>query len=50
MEFWKNILKYVKNTITFHLFAIVLFVPKYVYLRFIGTHAEYNKIEDCSMI
>jgi len=30
--------------------AIILFVPKIVYLRFIGTHAEYNKIKDCSHI
>ena len=33
----------------YRLVAIVLFIPKYVYIRFIGTHAEYNKI-DCSMI
>jgi len=33
----------------FRLVAIVLFVPKYVYIRFIGTHPEYDKI-DCSMI
>jgi len=35
---------------TYRLVAIVLFVPKYVYIRFIGTHAEYNKIKDCSTI
>ena len=34
---------------TYRLIAIVLFVPKYVYIRFIGTHAEYDKI-DCSTI
>jgi len=33
----------------YRLVAIVLFIPKYVYVRFIGTHAEYDKI-DCSMI
>ncbi|SHG44784.1 type II toxin-antitoxin system HigB family toxin [Dysgonomonas macrotermitis] len=34
----------------YRLVAIVLFVPKYVYIRFIGTHAEYDKIEDCSQV
>ena len=33
----------------YRLVAVVLFVPKYVYVRFIGTHAEYDKI-DCSTI
>ena len=35
---------------TYRLVVIVLFVPKYVYIRFIGTHAEYDKIENCSTI
>jgi len=34
----------------YRLVAIVLFVPKYVYIRFVGTHAEYDKIKDCSTI
>jgi mRNA interferase HigB len=34
----------------YRLVAIVLFVPKYVYIRFIGTHAEYSKIKDCSTL
>ena len=33
---------------TYRLVAIVLFVPKYI--RFIGTHAEYDKIKDYSTI
>jgi mRNA interferase HigB len=33
----------------YRLVAIVLFVPQYVFVRFIGTHAEYDKI-DCSTI
>ena len=33
----------------YRLIAVVLFIPKYVYVRFIGTHAEYSKI-DCSTI
>lgn len=33
----------------YRLVAIVLFIPKMVYVRFIGTHAEYDKI-DCSTI
>ena len=35
---------------TYRLVSIVLFVPKYVYIRFIGTHSEYDKISDSSMI
>jgi mRNA interferase HigB len=34
----------------YRLAVIVLFVPKYVYIRFVGTHAEYDKIEDFSTI
>ena len=34
----------------YRIIAIVLFVPKYVYIRFVGTHAEYDKINDCSTI
>ena len=34
---------------TYRLVAVVLFIPKYVYIRFIGTHAEYDKI-DCSTV
>lgn len=34
---------------TYRLVATVFFIPKYVYVRFIGTHAEYNKI-DCSTV
>ena len=33
----------------YRLVAIVFFIPKYVYIRFIGTHSEYDKI-DCSTI
>lgn len=35
---------------TYRLIALVLFVPKIVFIRFIGTHAEYDKIKDCSKI
>ena len=34
---------------SYRLVAIVLFVPQYVYVRFIGAHCEYDKI-DCSTI
>ncbi|MDR3095416.1 MAG: type II toxin-antitoxin system HigB family toxin [Bacteroidales bacterium] len=34
----------------YRLVAIVLFVPKFVYIRFIGTHDEYSKIKDCSIL
>ncbi len=33
----------------YRLVALILFTPKIVYIRFIGTHAEYDKI-DCSKI
>ena len=35
---------------TYRLVALILFVPKIVYIRFIGTHTEYNNIKDCSKI
>jgi mRNA interferase HigB len=34
----------------YRLIALILFTPKIVYIRFIGTHAEYDKIKDCSTI
>lgn len=33
----------------YRLVAIVLFIPKMVYIRFIGTHGKYDKT-DCSTI
>jgi len=33
----------------YRIIAIILFAPKIVYIRFIGTHAEYDKIKDCSL-
>lgn len=35
---------------TYRLIALILFAPKIVYIRFIGTHAEYDKIKDCSTV
>jgi mRNA interferase HigB len=34
----------------YRLIAIVIFASKKVYIRFIGTHREYDKIKDCSII
>ena len=34
---------------SYRIVALILFAPKIVYIRFIGTHAEYDKI-DCSLI
>jgi mRNA interferase HigB len=35
---------------SYRVIALILFVPKIVYIRFIGTHAEYSKIKDCSKV
>jgi len=35
---------------SYRVIALILFMPKIVYIRFIGTHSEYNKIKDCSII
>jgi len=35
---------------SYRIIALILFGPKIVYIRFIGTHSEYNKIKDCSKI
>ena len=35
---------------SYRIVTLILFVPKIVYIRFIGTHAEYDKIKDCSTI
>ena len=35
---------------TYRLIALILFAPKIVYIRFIGTHTDYDKIKDCSII
>jgi mRNA interferase HigB len=34
----------------YRLVAIVIFASKKVYIRFIGTHDEYDRIKDCSII
>lgn len=34
----------------FRLVAVVKFIPRFVLIRFIGTHAEYDKIEDIANI
>ena len=35
---------------TYRVIALILFRPKIVYIRFIGTHLEYEKITDFSII
>jgi len=35
---------------SYRVVALILFGPKIVYIRFIGTHSEYEKIKDCSKI
>jgi mRNA interferase HigB len=34
----------------YRLIAIIIFASKKVYIRFIGTHSEYEKIKNCSTI
>lgn len=34
----------------YRLVAVVKFKIKMVYIRYIGTHSDYNKIEDCSKL
>lgn len=34
----------------FRLIVIILFTPSLIYIRFIGTHSEYDKIKDASLI
>ena len=35
---------------SYRVISLILFAPKIVYIRFIGTHSEYDKIKDCSII
>jgi mRNA interferase HigB len=34
----------------YRLIAIIIFASKKVYIRFIGTHGEYDKIRDYSIV
>ena len=34
----------------YRLIVVIKYTIKFVYIRFIGTHAEYDKITDCSKI
>lgn len=34
----------------YRIIAKVLFIPKMMFIRFVGTHKQYDKIEDCSSL
>lgn len=34
----------------YRMIVVIKFIPKFVLIRFIGTHNEYDKINDCSTI
>ncbi|MGQ7856608.1 type II toxin-antitoxin system HigB family toxin [Pedobacter sp. WC2501] len=35
---------------SFRLIAMIFFDVRTVYVRFVGTHAEYDKLKDCSLV
>lgn len=35
---------------TYRLIALILFIPQIAYIRYIGTHADYDKIESISNV
>lgn len=55
---WYNSVDYIGNNRyvfnikgnNFRLIVIILFTPCLIYIRFVGTHAEYDKIKDASQV
>ena len=55
---WSNSVDYIGNDRyvfnirgnSFRLIVLVLFLPQKIFIRFVGTHAEYDKLKDATQV